>query len=262
MGRAKLKSKSKSPKPTKESIAPKNKSVHAPSDGYRAVTWVATAGIVGAMVCLFVFYQSDIREKIVSSHFSEARAYAETTKTPIVNSTPDGPQDDSEDGTVTDLPGTTDPDKTDDGNDSVPSGSTIINITPGSVIDREELAGHLSEMDTAEFTALAETIDMIIWKNPSSVNLPERKSLAEAYAEAESRYPGQIDGSKRLKLVDELNAIDYKYYVAEDGDTLLELSKVFDIPLGQLVETNGIHHADRINAGAILLLPSETVQPE
>ena len=87
-------------------------------------------------------------------------------------------------------------------------------------------------------------------------------SLEDAYAEAEALYPGQIDGSKRLKLIEDLNATDYIYYVAEQGDTLIKLSNAFDVSLGQLVELNGIHDADKVDAGEILLFPSDTVQPE
>lgn len=87
-------------------------------------------------------------------------------------------------------------------------------------------------------------------------------SLEDAYAEAEALYPGQIDGSKRLKLIEDLNATDYMYYVAEQGDTLIKLSNAFGVSLGQLVELNGIHDADKVDAGEILLFPSDTVQPE
>lgn len=88
------------------------------------------------------------------------------------------------------------------------------------------------------------------------------ESLANAYIEAEARYPGQIDGSKRLKLVEDINASKYLYYVAEDGDTLLELSQSFEVPLGQLVEINGIQDADKIPAGMIILFPEDAEQPD
>lgn len=88
------------------------------------------------------------------------------------------------------------------------------------------------------------------------------ETLANAYIEAEARYPGQIDGSKRLKLVEDINASKYLYYVAEDGDTLLELSQSFEVPLGQLVEINGIQDADKIPAGMIILFPEDTEQPD
>lgn len=82
-------------------------------------------------------------------------------------------------------------------------------------------------------------------------------TVVDAYEAAEAIFGDAIDGSKRVKLIEELNAVDYQYYVAEDGDTLLELSKAFDVGLGQLVELNGIHDADKLPAGHIIILPSD-----
>lgn len=274
MRRTKLKPTSESAKPVKTQVATKEKTKNQDAgvsdsgrrpemDGAKLVTGVGIAGIAASLICLVVFFQSDIPTKIVAAnaaHASELHAKADS-KTDLSTDGADeqtSGQETSSD--VSDSSTGTDGEDGADGQDGADA-PTIV-IAPGAVISSEDLAGYLQEMTTDDFTELAESIDQLIASDPTLVNLPERKSLAEAYAEAESKYPGQIDGTKRLKLVDELNAIDYTYYVAEKGDTLLELSKTFNIPLGQLVETNGIHEADLIHAGAILLFPSETVQPE
>lgn len=271
MKRLNLKPSSKSLKPVKTQATPeratkKKGSVASGSemDGAKLVTGVGVAGIVASLICLVVFFQSDIPTKIVEANAANAaQLHAKADNKPDLvlggdQVTGEDPSLDVADSS-TGAPGVDGKDGV-DGQDGIDSPSIV--IAPGAVISSQELAGHLQQMTPEDFTELAESIDMLIASDPTMVNLPGRKSLAEAYAEAESKYPGQIDGTKRLKLVDELNAIDYTYYVAESGDTLLELSNTFGIPLGQLVEINGIHEADYIKAGAILLFPSETVQPE
>lgn len=101
-------------------------------------------------------------------------------------------------------------------------------------------------------------------KGGKGVRTQERTStsIEDAYEKAEALYPDKIDKSKRLKLIADLNATEYMYYVAEEGDTLIKLSRAFHVPLGQLVELNGIHNADKIKAGAIILFPSDTKQPK
>jgi len=105
--------------------------------------------------------------------------------------------------------------------------------------------------------AFDELLTLIAETNRGDRTSRLKLTLADAYAEAERLYPGQIDGSKRLSRINELNEVDFKYYVAEYGDTLLALSQAFDVPLGQLVELNGIHDADVIPAGMIILFPQE-----
>lgn len=165
---------------------------------------------------------------------------------------------------------------------------TIENI-PGVTIsvDTEKLKEHLEKMDDEEFdkfyqslirtsgskelTGVVESVkeesssvadkDKDNTKDEVStkpVDSTDGKSLEEAYIEAEKQYPGKIDASKRMTLVNELNAVDYKYYVAEEGDTLIMLSRTYNVSLGQLVEINGIHDADKIPAGMIILFPLET----
>lgn len=133
-------------------------------------------------------------------------------------------------------------------------------LTRGELTTKSDIIAHLDKMDETEFMVFIKAMMATIQPDASDVSL--KTGLDEAYAEAEARYPGQIDGSKRLKLVKDLNATDYLYYVAEEGDTLLELSRSFDVPLGQLVELNGIHDADVIPAGMILLFPTDTEQPD
>lgn len=152
-------------------------------------------------------------------------------------------------------------------------------ISNGEITDADGLADRLEVLSEEDFKALVvagmraispedvqavrdalggSTDDRDIEQSFGELN----ESLANAYIEAEARYPGQIDGSKRLKLVEDINASKYLYYVAEDGDTLLDLSQSFDVPLGQLVEINGIEDADKIPAGMIILFPEDTEQPE
>lgn len=283
MRRLNLKPTSKSVKPAKTRIdvpaTKKNQTVssgYADSevDGAKLATGFGVAGIAASLICLVVFFQSDIPTKIVaakSAHAAEMQAQADkqlelTTSGGDEQTVGSLPVVEPSEETVSDVShassGADGADGSDGRNGQDGADGSAIIIAPGAVISSEDLAGYLQEMTADDFTALAESVDMLIASDPTIVNLPGRKSLAEAYAEAESKYPGQIDGTKRLKLVDELNAIDYTYYVAESGDTLLALSNTFEIPLGQLVEINGIHEADEIDAGAILLFPSETVQPE
>lgn len=133
-----------------------------------------------------------------------------------------------------------------------------IEIAPGAVVDKKTLTKHLTQMKPEAFLALVASVDRVISETKSG----EKGSLEQAYLKAEQKFGSRIDASKRLTLVDELNAVDYKYYVAEKGDTLLYLSQAFGVPLGQLMELNGIGDADKINAGMILLFPLETKQPK
>lgn len=144
-------------------------------------------------------------------------------------------------------------------------GLTVTSV-PGVVLQVDQ-ATALKYLDTLD----AATIDALLKKTTSNSSASgsttaakttsSNQALSDAYAQAEKDYPGQISASKRLQLINELNAKDYTYYVAEDGDTLLALSAAFNVPLGQLVEINGIHDADVIPAGMIILFPSETVAP-
>jgi LysM repeat protein len=133
-------------------------------------------------------------------------------------------------------------------------------LTKGGLTSKSDILAHLNQMNETEFTVLMKAVTAIIQQDSSEI--PLKTALDEAYTKAEAVYPGQIDGSKRLKLIDDLNATDYLYYVAEEGDTLIKLSRSLHVPLGQLVELNGIHDADVIPAGMILLFPSDTKQPD
>lgn len=146
----------------------------------------------------------------------------------------------------------------------------------GMFVTKNDMINYLNGMTNAEFDALLTYVAAEFNINHTSTsdvnNTPVAKcdeshhrdlkcSLEEAYAEAEARYPGKINASKRLKLIADLNAGDYLYYVVESGDTLIKLSEAFNVPLGQIAEINGIHDADVIAAGEILLFPSDTEQP-
>ncbi|MEK4529782.1 LysM peptidoglycan-binding domain-containing protein [Paenibacillus sp. FSL H8-0104] len=98
--------------------------------------------------------------------------------------------------------------------------------------------------------------------DPVASSTSEKTSAVDVAVEAERKSASQINGSKRLKLVQDLNSTDYLYYVAEDGDTMLALSKAFGVSLGQLLEVNGLNDADVIRAGQILLFPGDTQQPD
>lgn len=91
---------------------------------------------------------------------------------------------------------------------------------------------------------------------------PEEKSLEEAYKEAEDLFPEKVTASKRLKTISDIKAVDYVYYIVEKGDTLSKLSAYFEIPIGQLIEINGIKNPNLIRTGQILIFPSETKQPD
>lgn len=236
--------------------------------GNRMIKTVSLATIGLTVVLLGYFFVSDIREKIV---------LAKTQFAPVVQAASESTD------TSTDTSG------------EPTNGQFSITTVPGVVvhIDRAEMEKHLAEMDDAEFEQFVESLlkasgsrdlQAVIDKQKSQGDLDRvdgkpsdesiigeddkpiasdniGKTLEEAYAEAEQLFPNQIDGSKRLKLIQDLNAGDYMYYVAEDGDTLLALSKAFGVPLGQLVELNGIHDADKIPAGMIILFPTGTEQP-
>lgn len=159
-----------------------------------------------------------------------------------------------------------------DASQQIEASSTIIpgltiTAAPGVVfqIDRATALEYLSQFDD---DAIDELLDRLLSTSIVDANSIDESAVSDeltdassqdllenAYAEAESQYPGQINGSMRLHLIDELNAQGYSYYVAEEGDTLIALSHAFNVSLGQLVEVNGIHDADIIPAGMIILIP-------
>lgn len=226
--------------------------------GYKAIKIVSITAIVGILVFLFAFFTTDIKDKILLA------------KSPPVQTVRAAVADEVAEKEVAEKEG-----------DNNSTDSFSISTAPGVVvtIDKAEMMERLESMDDEAFRtfvmSLIEAGDFSYGNVAQGVGVAEedvtgetepvtepRQTLEEAYAEAEALYPNAIDGSKRLKLIQDLNALDYMYYVAEDGDTLLELSKSFGVPLGQLVELNGIHDADKIPAGMIILFPNDTVQPE
>lgn len=154
--------------------------------------------------------------------------------------------------------------------------SMLDSLADGQSVNKQEFMQYLDSLDGAEFNAFIQavvkavspdqldklTFDDEAQATPDIGEGPLKPTLEDAYAEAERLYPGRVDGSKRLKLIQELNGTGYLYYVAEQGDTLIKLSNAFDVSLGELVELNGIHDADKIRAGEILLFPTDTEQPD
>lgn len=144
--------------------------------------------------------------------------------------------------------------------------SPRIVVLPRDDMTKDELLTHLGDMSDEDVQLILEAIQMQQLGNSTNVD-PVTSSVAEpgpaldGAIEAEHQFSGQVDGSKRLRLVEDLNLKDYMYYVAEDGDTLLALSKSFGVSLGQILELNGLHDADVIRAGEILLFPGDTKQP-
>lgn len=220
----------------------------------RLAKFISIGAIVIVVLGLGYFFMSDIRDNLVArasiSHPSQIQSITPVAKDDDVSSNDSKEMEFS----VTDMDGVT------------------VNV------DRKEMQKYLDNMSDEEFKAFFTTLlrhsmtesnrlakptdadkDGVV---VSDTDKPLYETLEEAYAEAERRYPNQIDGSKRLKLIRDLNAKDFKYYVAENGDTLLALSQAFQVPLGELVELNGIHDADKIPAGMILLFPLDTKQPD
>ncbi|MCL6663486.1 LysM peptidoglycan-binding domain-containing protein [Paenibacillus amylolyticus] len=170
-----------------------------------------------------------------------------------------------------------------------PSSPHIV-VLPGSDVTKDDLLSYLADMPDDDVQTLLETIqaqkngkinssdagksssenEVTSGTVSSSVSVPPSvdpdTSLGTAQVatdiETKRLFSVQVDGSKRLRLVQDLNASDYLYYVAEDGDTLLALSNAFGVSLGQLLELNALHDADVIRAGQILIFPGETKQPE
>lgn len=229
---------------------------------------------IGAGVTLGVFLLTGFafvanKDKIVSSHVlreSQRSAQAETLPNPSTAVGDDGSNDTTESKDVSgESSERSEPSKEqdEDAKDIKDGMTSEITIAPGAVVDKKTLTKYLMKMDQSEFLTLVASVDRVIEEVPegSKQTGARTKSLQEAYLAAEKQFAGQIDGSKRLKLVDDINAIDYTYYVAEKGDTLLYLSQSFGVPLGQLIELNGIGDADKIRAGMILLFPRDTKQP-
>lgn len=238
----------------------------------KAIKVTCIAAIAGVVIFLGVFFGSDIRNRVIrakamtaaqnvsQNHTNaadvKARAARDSVDTKDTQAQDRSDANDSDSNDSKSVASADDSSKKDDTSDvftvKKSSGVTV-------KINKQEMEKYLENMSDKQFEAFLDSFSKVSDSNAAS---DKAETLKEAYAEAEKLFPGQIDGSKRLKLVQELNAVDYLYYVAEDGDTLLKISKAFGIPLGQLVEINGIHDADKIKAGEIILLPSDTKQPD
>lgn len=224
---------------------------------YKVMPILSTATIVGVFLILVFFFTSGVTDNIVESRYASAaeqngKTFASQTNS--FKSKEETNEDESEKPTLDEMFITI---------MEEPSIEIMIRDTleSGGEVSKQDLMDRLASMDSAEFTDL---IRLLLKEAPASENVTSDSiygSLEEAYKEAERLYPGVVDATKRLRLIDDIVPADYLFYVAEEGDMLLDLSEAFGIPLGQLVELNGIKDADKIRAGEILLLPMETIQP-
>lgn len=259
--------------------------------GYRMLSGISIAAVVGSLLFLGFFFSSDVRSNILAAkatmvHAESSGAPENTVVSSVSDSAPDLVNTLSdpnvsreeviahlnqmnEEDFQTFIETVTDESKTEGtGETETQSASEKLYdmLAQGETVGKSDIIAYFNEMNDSEFDSYIESLVTAFGPEPSSKGSESDDSLKptveDAYAEAERLHPGKIDASKRLKLVEDLNAKDYMYYVAEEGDTLIKLSRAFNVPLGQLVELNGIHDADVIPAGMILLFPSETEQPD
>lgn len=249
-------------------------------DTYGAATILSGIAIGGTLLGMGWFFLGDIPGKIVSAN------QAVLSETVEADERDDNPYDydiavEDEDDNDNDASG--------ERSVTIEQGDQYIMATlPGLIgsISQEELMTYINDMSDKEYDKFISSVSALLQSDDPEKALseldPEIKvyltgeanasddtssdkteskvkdgTVVDAYEAAEAIFGDAIDGSKRIKLIEELNAVDYQYYVAEDGDTLLELSKTFDVGLGQLVELNGIHDADELPAGHIIILPSD-----
>lgn len=230
--------------------------------------WVlSVASLAGGLLGLYLLLGTSITDAYFESKLKQNTIYAKTdTSSPSDNSQDigvDNSQDDDDDNTGN---GVGDDDADDTDKDSSLDDFFVVRPTE-IVIDREDLIDYLGDISDDEFETFIQTMVDVINehtdddKSLTSSGLSETHidltTLQEAYERAEKEYPNQIDGSKRIQLINELNAIDYDYYVVEHGDTLSELSQVLEVPMGQFVELNGVQDANKISVGEVLLVPLE-----
>lgn len=214
---------------------------------------VMVVSVLGSLLFFTIFSFTDVKDRIISA--KQPVVYAQSdgqTDNGVDKTQPDSTDVESDEGLEEDAGDTTDS----TGDSPLSTGSDEIEI------NQDDLVLFLDGLSDEEFQGFVEGV---LEQSTSKDMLDLRKqvvgkTLEEAYKEAEELYPGKIDGSKRLALIAELNAIDFMYYVVEQGDTLGELSKSLSVPMGQLVESNGIHDADMIRIGEILLVPTDEIQ--
>lgn len=266
----------KSVTPAKEGDELMEKQVVAMGDRWLSVACIA-AGVVSLLLLVF-FFTSDTRDKIIAAKTSPVYAaqsnHVDSAKTEetdiegllddpnvsrdVIIATMLRMSDADFDAFVEKITAKTDTSKTHKADAEQTADVLQSLLQKGS--DKSDVIAFLKGLDEEGYQELIGALTIV--SESGTADGFFRKELEDAYAEAERLYPGQVDGSKRLKLIDELNATDYMYYVAEEGDTLIKLSRAFGVPLGQLIELNGIHDADVIPAGMILLFPSDTAAAE
>ncbi|MGN7308889.1 LysM peptidoglycan-binding domain-containing protein, partial [Bacillus subtilis] len=227
-----------------------------PSTGTRHANIVA--GVTIAFVGLFfvLFFATDLPGKILS-----ASAAQQTT---AVTSVSTDQHPDTEEDTTT---------------------SPHIVVIPGANMTKEDLLTYVGDLPDDEAEIILKSIqsrpeevkdNQVAGAGPSSATegsssvtaspsvdpVASSSSEIDSAIEADNKSLSHVNGSKRLKLVQDLNSTDQLYYVAEVGDTMLALSKAFGVSLGQLLELNGLDDVDVIRAGQILLFPGDTKQPD
>ena len=227
---------------------------------------VSVLGIIGGFIGLYLLLGTGITDGYFQTKMKGNTIYASSNpnNTNTVGTTQGNDDNDGDNNT-----GVVDEEESDSESDDTTSLDELIDVQPTQIlIDREDLIEYLDELSDKEFEVFIQTMADIIHEHTngsdkslstttSSETYIDLVTLQEAYERAEEKYPNQIDASKRISLINELNAIDYDYYVVEHGDTLGELSKALEIPMGQFIEINGIQDADRIRIGEILLVPIE-----
>lgn len=225
----------------------------------KTMTIVSILGIIGGLACLYLLLGTGVMDGYFQTKLQENTIYASASQNHDSTSAV-ATQDEDDDHTgITDN--SDEPLSLDDLDE-------LIDVSPSQIlIDREDLIAYLDELSDKEFEVFIQTMAEVIHEytdGDKELQAPitsdthiDLVTLQEAYERAEEKYPNQINASKRISLINELNAIDYNYYVVEHGDTLGELSKSLEIPMGQFLEINGIHDADLIRIGEILLVPIE-----
>ncbi|MBD7970387.1 LysM peptidoglycan-binding domain-containing protein [Paenibacillus gallinarum] len=268
------------------------------STGTRSVTIASVVTIAGAALFFVLFFSMDVPSKIVNASASQQLAAASSVTTSneqadtensisspriIVLPSVDMPKDEfmtylrdmSEDDVkiVLEAIQTQGVSKNEGpvvGSSSSMNGVTLYEeILSGDVVMKTDIMDRLERLDSKEFTSFMLSITSGEGSSTSTPGVDmvtssddEVATTLDGNISSEDKLTSQVDGSKRLKLVQDLDTKDYNYYVVEYGDTLYALSKSFDVSLGQIVELNGIQDADMIRVGEILLFPRDTKQPD
>ncbi|WP_145142165.1 LysM domain-containing protein [Paenibacillus sp. Y412MC10] len=223
------------------------------STGSRYSNIAASVTIAGVALFFVLFFSMDVPGKILKASAPQPAAAASSEEQSVSENSTSSPRivvlkgaDITKEDLLTQLG--------DMSNDDV---QMILDAIQMKQTGKNENPGEPVASGTpANSSPASPSVDSVVF----SVSDPD--SSVDADTKADRQSSGQVGSSKRLKLVKDISTTDYKYYVAEDGDTLLALSKAFGVSLGQLLELNKLHDADVIRAGEILLFPRDTKQPD